>query len=58
LLQNEHRRKGNALSLELIKQLVYASVMMMESNMTGIRSVIYGDVSPVYAIAQIEGQPE
>jgi hypothetical protein len=55
LLQNEHRRKGNALSLELIKQLVYASVMMMESYMTGIMSVIYGDVSPVDAIAQIEG---
>jgi hypothetical protein len=47
--------KGDLLSFELIKQLVYANVTMMDEYLPGIMSVIDGDVLPVDAIAQIEG---
>lgn len=50
--------EGDSLSSALIKRLVYANVMMMDAYLPGIMSVIYGDVSPEDAIAQIEGQPE
>jgi len=43
-----------SLSCALIKRLVYANVMMMDAYLPGIMSVIYGDVTPVDAIAQIE----
>jgi len=46
--------QGDFLSFELIKQLVYANVMMMDEYLPGIMSVIDGDVSPLDAIAQIE----
>jgi hypothetical protein len=49
--------KGDLLSSTLIKQLVYANVMMMDEYLPGIKSVIKDDVSPADAIAQIEGQP-
>ena len=58
MLQNRIDVKGKVLSFELIKQLVYANVMMMDSYLPGIMSVIYGDVEPKDAIAQIEGQPK
>jgi hypothetical protein len=50
--------KGDFLSFELIKQLVYANVTMMDEYLPGIKSVIESDVEPKDAIAQIEGQPE
>jgi hypothetical protein len=50
--------EGDNLSSALIKRLVYANVMMMDAYLPGIMSVIYGDVSPKDAIAQIEGQPQ
>jgi len=50
--------KGDLLSFELIKQLVYANVMMMDEYLPGMMSVIYSDVSPKEAIAQIESIPE
>jgi hypothetical protein len=50
--------KGDFLSFELIKQLVYANVMMMDEYLPGIMSVIDSDVEPKDAIAQIEGQPK
>jgi hypothetical protein len=46
--------KGDLLSAALIKQLVYANVMMMDEYLPGIMSVIDGDVEPKDAIAQIE----
>jgi hypothetical protein len=49
---------GDSLSSELIKQLVYANVTMMDEYLPGIMSVINEDVSPEDAIAQIESQPE
>jgi hypothetical protein len=50
--------KGDLLSFALIKQLVYANVLMMDKYLPGIKSVIEGDVSPEDAITQIEGQPK
>jgi len=50
--------KGDFLSFELIKQLVYANVTMMDEYLPGIMSVIDSDVLPEDAIAQIENQPE
>jgi len=49
---------GDMLSSALIKRLVYANVTMMDEYLPGIMSVIYGDVSPKDAIAQIEGQSQ
>ncbi|MEP6519602.1 YbjN domain-containing protein [Microcoleus vaginatus] len=46
--------QGDSLSFELIKQLVYANVTMMDQYLPGIMSVIYGEVEPKDAIAQIE----
>jgi hypothetical protein len=49
---------GDTLSSALIKRLVYANVTMMDEYLPGIMSVIYGEVEPKDAIAQIESQPE
>jgi len=46
--------EDDSLSCALIKRLVYANVMMMDAYLSGIMSVIYGDVTPLDAIAQIE----
>jgi hypothetical protein len=46
--------EDDSLSCALIKRLVYANVMMMDAYLPGMMSVIYGDVTPVDAIAQIE----
>jgi hypothetical protein len=50
--------EGDSLTSALIKRLVYANVTMMDEYLPGIMSVIYGNASPVDAIAQIEGQPQ
>lgn len=46
--------EGDRLSSASIKKLVYTNVIMMDQYLPGIMSVIYGDVSPGDAIAQIE----
>ena len=46
--------EDDSLSCALIKRLVYANVMMMDAYLPGMMSVIYGDVTPIDAIAQIE----
>jgi len=46
--------EDDSLSCALIKRLVYANVMMMDAYLPGIMSVIYGDVTPLDAISQIE----
>ena len=46
--------EDDSLSCALIKRLVYANVMMMDAYLPGMMSVIYGDVTPLDAIAQIE----
>ncbi len=50
--------ENDRLSSALIKQMVYANVTMMDEYLPGIMSVIYGDVEPKDAIAQIEGQSQ
>jgi hypothetical protein len=50
--------EGDRLSAALIKQVVYTNVTMMDEYLPGILSVIYGNVSPAEAIAQIEGELE
>ena len=47
--------EGDSLSSALIKRLVYANITMMDEYLPGIMSVIYSEVSPVEASAQIEG---
>jgi len=49
--------EGDRLSSALIKQMVYANVTMMDRYLPGIMSVIYSNVSPSDAIAQIEASP-
>jgi hypothetical protein len=46
--------EGDSLSSALIKQLVYANVMMMDQYLPGIMSVIYGEVKVKDAIQAIE----
>lgn len=50
--------EGDRLSFALIKQLVYTNVITMDAYLPGIMSIIYSDVSPENAIAQIEVQSE
>lgn len=45
---------SDKITYELIRQVVYSNVMMMDKYQPGIMSAIYSDVSPEEAIAQIE----
>jgi hypothetical protein len=47
--------EGTELVAPLMKPVVYANVMMMDQYLPGIMSIIYSDVSPEQAIAQVEG---
>jgi hypothetical protein len=49
--------EGDILTTELIKQLVYANVTMMDQYFPGILAVIEEKKSPMEAIAQIENPP-
>ncbi|MEJ1930100.1 YbjN domain-containing protein, partial [Nostoc sp. NIES-2111] len=46
--------EGDRLTTALIQRLVYTNVMMMDEYLPGILSVIYGNVLPEEAVAQIE----
>ena len=46
--------EGDQLSLALIQRVVVPNVMMMDRYLPGLLSVVYGEVSPAQAIAQIE----
>ena len=46
--------EDDRLSVALIKNLVYANVLTMDRYLPGVMSIIYGDVSPAQAIAQME----
>lgn len=48
--------EGDFLTTDLVKQLVYANVMMMDRYSPGIQAVLSGTMSPEAAISQIEGQ--
>lgn len=49
--------EGDRLSFALLKQLVHANVMIMDHYLPGIMAVLYGNRTPVQAIAEIE-EPE
>lgn len=40
---------------DLVRPAVYANVVTMDKYLPGISSVVYGDASPVEAIAEIDG---
>ena len=46
--------ENDQLSPALIHRVVVPNVMMMDRYLPGVLSVVYGDVSPAQAIAQIE----
>lgn len=46
--------EGDLLTTDLIKQLVYANIMMMDHYLPGIQAVMDGTMSPVEAIDHIE----
>ncbi|MGB3191267.1 MAG: YbjN domain-containing protein [Limnoraphis sp.] len=48
--------EGDTLSSALIQPLVYTNVMMMDEYLPGILAVVSGELSPVEAIAKIEGE--
>jgi hypothetical protein len=48
--------EGDLLSTDLIKQLVYANIMMMDHYIPGIQAVINGRLSAAEAISQVENQ--
>jgi hypothetical protein len=50
--------EGDRLSPALVQQLVYANIFTMDRYLPGIMRVIYGDASPMEAIAQVEGERE
>jgi hypothetical protein len=47
--------EGDHLSPALVKQMVYANVVMMDRYLPGIMQVMYGAASPAEAVAKIEG---
>jgi hypothetical protein len=47
--------EGDRLNAALLKQIVYANVMMMDNYLPGLLSVIYGDKLPEEALAATEG---
>ena len=46
--------EGGELTAPLIKQVVYANVLMMDQYLPGILAVLYNDSSPLEALAQVE----
>ena len=46
--------EGDRLTEALVQQLVYANIATMDAYLPGIMRVIYSDVSPAQAVAQIE----
>lgn len=50
--------EGDELSPALIRQVVYSNVAMMDTYLPGILAVLYGDVSPMDAIARVEGMSQ
>lgn len=49
--------EGDSLSAALIKNMVYANVIIMDRYFVGIRAVLRGTMTPLEAITAIEGDP-
>lgn len=50
--------EGSTLTHAMIRQMVYANVLIMDRYLPGIMNVIYGSQSPADAIHSIEGTEE
>ncbi|MDI6709167.1 MAG: YbjN domain-containing protein [Bacillota bacterium] len=48
-------RAGDFLSKDLISHLVYTNLATMDRYLPGLMGVIYGGLSPVQAVVQVEG---
>ncbi|MBN1955028.1 MAG: YbjN domain-containing protein [Anaerolineae bacterium] len=48
--------EGDRLSTALVKQMVYINVMMMDRYLPGIMKVAFGEIDPLDAIVEIEGE--
>jgi hypothetical protein len=48
--------EGTYLSPPLIRQAVYANVLMMDRYLPGILSLVYTGITPAEAVAQVEGK--
>jgi len=48
--------EGDELSVALVRQVVYANVIMMDRYLSGIMKVIYSNASPAEAITEVEGE--
>lgn len=48
--------EGDSLTAPLVKQMVYANVLIMDRYLPGILSVVYGDADPAEEILEIEQQ--
>lgn len=48
--------EGTYLSQPLIRQAVYANVLMMDRYLPGLLSLVYTEITPEEAIAEIEGR--
>lgn len=46
--------EGDRLSPALVRQVIYTNVVTMDQYLPGIMSVIYGQMSPLESIAQVE----
>jgi hypothetical protein len=47
--------EGDPMSPALVRPLVYTNVLMMDRYLPGLLSVIYGNVPPAEAVANVEG---
>lgn len=50
--------EGSTLTHAMIRQMVYANVLIMDRYLPGIMNVIYGSQSPADAIRSVEGAEE
>jgi hypothetical protein len=48
--------EGTELNLALIRQAVYANVLMMDRYLPGLLNLVYTDVTPAQAVAEVEGR--
>jgi hypothetical protein len=48
--------EGDRLTPALVKQMVYANVLLMDQYLPGLMAVLYGHATPAQAVAQVEMQ--
>ena len=48
--------EGTVLNSALIRQAVYANVLMMDRYLPGLLNLVYTDITPAQAVAQVEGK--